>query len=124
MRKGLVDDVIALVGVDGHVERRLAGPGRGDEAVEVVEVVGLGEPLAVQQALRLEDRIGMEEAVGGHDRDPAAEDAQLVGKGRGDGGLPDGDRAGDGQHARATRRDRQSGGDRRERGIGGHGLAR
>ena len=74
MRDGLVDDVIALVGVDGHVEGRLARPGRGHEAVEAVEVVGLGEALAVQQAPHLEDGVGVEEAVGRDHRDPAAED--------------------------------------------------
>ena len=51
----VVDDVIALVGVDGHVERRLAGPGRGDEAVEVVEVIA-GSP-ADDAGLRPEDLV-------------------------------------------------------------------
>ena len=90
---GIRNDVVLHVGVEGSADLGRPTLDVGEELYERTPVVGLGEALAVHDAAALELRVGVEEAVGGHELDargvgPAAH--ELAQQAR-DGGLADGD---------------------------------
>ena len=98
--------VVDEVGVRRRLDLVLAGLDVDDEAQQRPAVVGLREALAVQEAAALELGVGVEEAVGGDQRDvgvlgPVRE--HLL-QHAGGGGLADRDRAGEADHERRARR--------------------
>ena len=63
-------DVVDEVGVDGGLDLVATGLDVDDEAQQRAAVVGLREALALQQPAPVELGVGVEEAVGGHQRHP------------------------------------------------------
>ncbi len=99
------DHVVGQVGVDRRLHLVLARLDVDREAQQRAAVVGLREPLALQQAAALELGVRVEEAVGGHQRDvgvlrPVRE--HLLQHARG-GRLADRDRAGQADDERRAR---------------------
>ena len=91
------EHVVGEVGVLRRLDDRHPRLHRGDEAQQRATVVGLGKTLALQQPSPLELGVGVEEAVGRHERDPrrvrpAAHELLEDARGR---RLADGHRPGD-----------------------------
>jgi hypothetical protein len=113
--------VVALVGVQGHLQEGPAVAGRSHQRLEATEVVGLRTALAVQEALGLQGGVGEQEAIGGHDLDPGTEASESGAELAGDGRLADGDRPGEGEDHGRSRPDLHPVDDGAE-GIGGVGV--
>ena len=99
-------DVVDEVGVRRRLDLVLAGLDVDDEPQQRLAVVGLREPLAVQDAAALELGVGEQEAVGGDQRDrrvlgPVREHLLQHAGGR---RLADRHRAGQADHERRARR--------------------